>query len=93
MEVLPERKALRFAQLQDVLVHVMQGDIFPAQTVVAALQCDEVVPTRGGDKDFVAQLAVTFVAAVEAIFVGFANLNSLIHPLPPGAISNTAILT
>jgi hypothetical protein len=83
MQIAPQGKALLAAQLEHMVIHVVTREVFSSQAIVAALKRDEVVPDGGGDKDFVPQFAIFFVAAVQAVLVGFANRARLTHALTP----------
>jgi hypothetical protein len=77
VQVLPQCKALRSAQLQNVGGHAIVGDVLASQPVVASLQGDEVVPDGRRDKYLVSQLAVFLVAAIQAVFVRFPNFDRI----------------
>ena len=71
VQVLPQHKRRALSQLQDVLVHVVQRDVFSGQAVVASLEGDEMIPDRRGDKQLVSQATILLVAAIEAVLVHF----------------------
>ena len=84
VQIHPKRKPLRPAQFQNMLSHLVQGDIFPAQGVVPSLQSDEVIPNCRSNKYLMSQCAVFLITSVHSIFVllvdfnPFAQLNILL---------------
>src|SRR5258708_1018011 len=83
VQTLPQRETFSLAQLQDMTRHDLVGNVLSAQSIVAPLKRDEVVPDRRRHKYPVPQLAVLLVAAVESILVGSADFDRIAHALTP----------
>ena len=90
VQVQPQHKRRALSQLQDVLVHVVQRDVFSGQAVVASLEGDEMIPDRSGDKQLVSQATILLVAAIEAVLVHFLDHHD---DCPRRYCSMTAALT
>jgi hypothetical protein len=83
VQILPQGKALGVAQFQDMVIHPSQRNVLLREAIVAPLQGDEVVPDRRRDKNLVSQLAIFFIAAIQAVLVGFADFDYACHALTP----------
>jgi hypothetical protein len=83
MQLSPQCVALGLTQFQDVDIHPLKGAVFTRQAIVTPLQGDEMIPDGGGDKEFMPQLLVLLVAAVQTILVGFADFDYACHALTP----------
>src|SRR5258706_928510 len=81
VQIFPQRKASCPTQLQHVLIHVVERDVFARQAIVAALQSDEVVPNRGCHKYLVSQPTIFLIAAIQAVFVHLTNFGRIAHAL------------
>jgi hypothetical protein len=83
MQIAPQGEPLGFPQFQDVAVHPVQRDGLPGESVVATLQGNEVIPRRRGDKEFVSQLPVLLIDAVQTVFIHLADGDRITHaPIP-----------
>jgi hypothetical protein len=75
MQVYPQGKPLSPSQLQNMLSHLVQGNVFPAQVVIAPLKSHKMIPDRGSNKYLMSQCAVFLIASVHSIFVLLVNFN------------------
>jgi hypothetical protein len=81
VQIAPQGEPLCFTQLQDVLIHLMQRDIFSGEAVVAFLERDEVIPHRRRNKQLMPQLSIFLVSAVQTVLVHLANSDRIAHAL------------
>ena len=81
MKVSPQGKTSGLAKFQNVGIHPVQADVFARQAIAAPLKGNEVIPHGRGDKEFVPQLAIFLIAAVQSIFVCAPNFAFTCHAL------------
>jgi len=64
---------------EDVLIHRIERNVFPHQTVVTSLEGDEVIPHRRRNKQLMPQLPIFLVGAEKSVFVHLVKGDRIAH--------------